>query len=193
MKILINLFLVATVIVSFASCNNKQQNQVKKSEIKPIILEYKSLLKEYSNQESNPNLYSLLTKKIIFPEKTVYVYNYKNNYRFDSLVIFKDSIIMNNEKLQLLRKKNIDFKKEKLNVKKYQYLDRSSNFFISDSLGIILQHGQTHPYGTVRREYNTENYRELCNEIIKDSMFFSFEFDLKYLKEHLKLKNKNSR
>ena len=192
-KISSYLFLFATVVISFASCNNKKQNLYEKSEAKQIITKNESHLEEYCNQENKPNLYSLSTKKIIFPEKTVYVYYIEKYNRVDSLVIYKDSVIMNNEKLLLLRKKGIYYKKKKLNIEKYQYLDRSSNIFISDSLGIILQHGQTHPYGTVRREYNTENYRALCNEIKKDSIFFDFEFDLKNLKMYVKLKNKNSR
>jgi hypothetical protein len=187
------LFLFATIVISFASCNNKKQNLYDKSEFKQIITENELNLEEYCNQESKPNRYSLYTKKIIFTEKTVYVYNIEKYNRVDSLVVFKDSVIMNNEKLLLLRKKGFDYKKKKMSIKKYQYLDRSSNIFISDSLGIIMQHGQTHPYGTVRREYNTENYRSLCNEIKNDSIFFNFEFDLKNLKMYLKLKDKNSR
>lgn len=185
MKILICKFLVSVIIATCISCNNKQQNQNTKSEDKPIIVEYKSHLEEYCNEENKPIRYPLLIKKIVTPEKTMYLYSNKN-YRVDSLVFFKDSVLMNNEKLLLLKQKTINYRGKKQDIKKYQYLHRSSNIFTVESLGIILQHGQTHPYGTVRRDYNPEKYHTLCNEIMKDSLFYSFEFDLKNLKEVFK-------
>ncbi|MFN3755144.1 hypothetical protein [Flavobacterium sp.] len=187
MKILICRFFVTILIISFVSCKDNKNEKVK-SVNKTTVLEYKSRLDEYSNEENKARPYLLFIKKIVSPEKTTFIYSYKNYNRVDSLVFFKDSVIMNNEKLQLLRTKTINFKANVQKVKKYQYIDRSSNIFVIDSLGLILQHGQTHPYGTVRRVYNPEDNNTLYNEIIEDSLFFSFEFDFKQLKEYLHLK-----
>lgn len=189
----ISIYIIFAIAFILNSCINNQNEEKNKNgiELKPIILEYNSQLEEYHNENDfdiRPEPKVIHIKKIISPEKTIYLYKYESYVFVDSLFFFKDSIKMNNEKLVLMNKRLIAFKGKSLEVKKYQYLDRSSNLFINDSLGLIMQKGQTHPYGTVVREYNTKEYRGLCNEIIKDSIFFSFEFDFKHLKEYIKLK-----
>ena len=199
MKISMNNILILTLVLSIlTSCTEKKnsQNQDKKNVTKPIILEYKSQIDEYSGQDEyssqqylgNKLLY---VKKFISPKKTTYVYRYEYYTQIDTLVFFKDSFKMNNENLLLLNKKLIKFKGKEIEIKKYQYnLNRKlSNFFINDSLGIIMEHGALHPSGTAIRKYNPKKHKELCNKIMTDSTFFSLQFDFDYMKKN---DNKNS-
>lgn len=192
MKIPMNNILIFTLILSIlTSCIDKKdrQNQNEKNIAKPIILEYKSQIDEYSGEQYFGTK-SLYVKKLVYPKTTTYVYRYEYYTRIDSLVFFKDSVKMNNENLLLLNKKLIKFKGKEIEIKKYQYtLDHPSNYFINDSLGLIMEHGATHPSGTVIRKYNPKKNKELCNKIINDSTFFSLQFDFDYIKKNA---NKNS-
>lgn len=190
MKIVLCRFFVSIVLISFIACNNKQQKG--KSFNKTIVLEYTSRLDEYFNEEKKAYPTLLFTKRIVSTECTTFIYRYKFYNFVDSLVIFKDSVMMNNEKLLLLRTKAVNLKGKVQKLKKYQYHDGASNIFVIDSLGLILTHGQTHPYGTVGRVYHPEAHNTLYNEIIEDSLFYRFEFDFKHLKEYLQSKHKNS-
>ncbi|NHM05153.1 hypothetical protein [Flavobacterium celericrescens] len=186
MKISIYNIIISSFIFSiFTSCIDKsnRQNQENKKVDKSIILEYKSQIGEYSGKEYFGTK-SLYVKKISSPKKTTYVYRYEYYSRIDSLVFFNDSVKMNNENLLLLDNKFIKFKGKEIEIKKYQYtLDHPSNYFIVDSIGIIMEYGATHPSGTVTRQYSPDKYKELCNKIISDSTFYSLKFDFDHMKK----------
>lgn len=187
MKISIASILISTLVLNiFTSCIDKKNEQ---NITKPIISEYKSQFDEYSGQQYFGTK-SLYVKKLISPENATYIYKYEYYTRIDSLILLKDSVKLNNENLLLLNKKLIKFKGKEIEIKKYQYtLNHPSNYFINDSLGIIMEHGATHPSGTVIRQYNPKKLKELCNKIISDSTFLSLQFDFDYMKKNI---NKNS-
>jgi hypothetical protein len=133
-----------------------------------------------SGEERRKNkLDSLSIKKIIYPNKKIFIYKYKFHSSIDSIVHYKDSIKFNNQKLKFLDKKVINFKNKNLLVYKYNFSPKNEkymiNLYFNDSLGLIISDGVG--YARVAREYNVLEYKELHNLIINDSLFFHFQIN----------------
>lgn len=170
------IFIITFILSLFISCTDKKNRQ-NNSISKPIVLDYKSQIDEYNEGQHRGSKW-LLVKKIISPKEITIIYKYEYYTRIDSLVISKDTIKMNNENLFLLDKKMILYRNQEIEIKKYQYTkDKLSNYFINDSLGIIVEYGATHPRGKIIRRYEQKKYKELCDEIMTDSVFFNLKFN----------------
>lgn len=101
----------------------------------------------------------------------------------DTLIIGNNSVSSRRNRAwgywrtKFLERKNLKFKGQNIVIEKYVYMNGLSrgNMFINDSLGIIIKRGlgQGDPPSTVL--YNSNDYKELHNIIMKDTSFFIFE------------------
>ncbi|KAF2519342.1 hypothetical protein E0W68_03035 [Flavobacterium salilacus subsp. salilacus] len=191
------LFIIFIAIFSSCHKNEKKTESIdykqlinKKEKLSKIFKE-KPLSKTYINkfsilyyQEDKTNISgayyvkegrkdSLRIEKRNYNTATVFIYNYFNG-GIDTLEIYKDSIKFNSATIEKKSSKKIHFSGTTFNINKFHYSNylETSNLYIEDSLGLILQRLISQKTAII--EYDHE-LGFIQKQIEQDSIFFKFE------------------
>lgn len=130
--------------------------------------------------EASAEVYDLDITVNSYKKGKSFIYDYETLVISDTLQFCNDSVVLNKKVLKPIGSKNIKYNNTLYTIKKYAYHKSGImhspfiNFFINDSLGILL--GQYVGQSNGIKRYGTQpKFYKIQDEIIKDSIFFEFK------------------